>query len=144
MVRPAPPPRRRSGRALGAPSEQMATLVSCAEPRPSCAPCPATDTRPLGWESAAAVLPGRARPAGVSRNSLETTGFASLDLRASRDITLGPGQDPREITLGFDAFNVLNRVNYRSFVGTLSSPLFGQPVSARPARQLQFSARMKF
>ena len=48
------------------------------------------------------------------------------------------------MTLGFDAFNVTNRVNYGSFVGTLSSPLFGQPVSARSPRQLQFSARMKF
>jgi hypothetical protein len=87
---------------------------------------------------------GRARPAGVPRNSLETTGFASLDLKASRDLKLGSGKDAREITFGFDAFNVLNHVNYGSFVGTLSSPLFGQPVSARSARQLQFSARMKF
>jgi hypothetical protein len=87
---------------------------------------------------------GRARPAGVPRNSLETTGFASLDLRASRDIKLGAGKDAREITLGFDAFNVLNHVNYGAFVGTVNSPLFGQPVSARAARQLQFSARMKF
>jgi hypothetical protein len=87
---------------------------------------------------------GRARPAGVPRNSLTTTGFASLDIRASRDIKLGPGKDAREITLGFDAFNALNHVNYGSFVGTLSSPLYGQPVSARAARQLQLSARMKF
>jgi hypothetical protein len=87
---------------------------------------------------------GRARPDGVPRNSLETTGFASLDLRASRDIKLGAGKEAREVTLGFDAFNVLNHVNYGSFVGTLSSPLFGHPVSARPARQLQFSVRMRF
>ena len=87
---------------------------------------------------------GRARPAGVPRNSLETTGFASLDLRASHDIKLGPGKDAKAITLGFDAFNVLNHVNYGNFVGTLSSPLFGQPVSARSARQLQFSTRVKF
>jgi hypothetical protein len=87
---------------------------------------------------------GRARPAGVPRNSLETTAFASFDLRASRDLKLGAGKDARAITLGFDAFNVLNHVNYGSFVGTSSSPLFGQPVSARAARQLQFSARMKF
>ena len=87
---------------------------------------------------------GRARPAGVPRNSLETTGFASLDIRASRDIKLGGGKDARAITLGFDAFNVLNRVNYGTFVGTLGSPLFGQPVTARAPRQLQFSARMKF
>lgn len=36
---------------------------------------------------------------------------------------------------------VLNDLN---FVGTVGSPLFGQPVSARPARQLQCSARLKF
>src|SRR6185436_6974301 len=35
---------------------------------------------------------GRARPAGVPRNSLETTGFASLDLRASREIKLEAGK----------------------------------------------------
>jgi len=35
-------------------------------------------------------------------------------------------------------------VNYVNFVGTVGSPLFGQPVSARAARQLQFSARVKF
>jgi hypothetical protein len=87
---------------------------------------------------------GRARPAGVPRNSLETGGFASLDLRGSREIKIGGGKDPSAITLGFDAFNVLNHVNYASYVGTLSSPLFGQPVSARPPRQLQFSMRMKF
>ncbi len=87
---------------------------------------------------------GRARPDGVPRNSLETTGFAQLDLRASREIKLESGKDARSITIGFDAFNVLNHVNYGAFVGTLSSPLFGQPVSARSARQLQFSARMKF
>ena len=87
---------------------------------------------------------GRARPPDVPRNSLTTTGFASLDIRASRDIKLGGGKDAREVTLGFDAFNVTNRVNYGSFIGTLSSPLFGQPVSARSPRQLQFSARMKF
>jgi hypothetical protein len=87
---------------------------------------------------------GRARPDGVPRNSLTTTGFAQLDIRASRDIKLGGGKDAREVTLGFDAFNVTNRVNYGSFVGTLTSPLFGQPVTARSPRQLQFSARMKF
>jgi len=87
---------------------------------------------------------GRARPDGVPRNSLETTGFASLDIRASRDLKLGAGKDAREVTLGLDAFNLLNHVNYGTFVGTLSSPLFGQPVSARSARQLQFLVRMKF
>jgi hypothetical protein len=87
---------------------------------------------------------GRARPAGVPRNSLEGAPSTTLDLRVSREIKLGAGKDTRAISLGFDAFNVLNQVNYANFVGTVTSPLFGQPVSARSARQLQFSARFKF
>jgi hypothetical protein len=35
-------------------------------------------------------------------------------------------------------------VNYGTYVGTLTSPLFTQPVSAQAARQLQISARIKF
>jgi hypothetical protein len=88
---------------------------------------------------------GRARPAGVPRNRLDAAPSTTLDLRASREIKLGGGgKDPRAVIFGVDAFNVLNRVNYSNFVGTLSSPLFGQPVGARAPRQLQFSARIKF
>ena len=88
---------------------------------------------------------GRARPAGVPRNSLQAAGYASLDLRASHDVKLGGTQQTaRTVSLAVDAFNVLNRVNYANFVGTIGSPLFGQPVSAQAPRQLQFSARVKF
>jgi hypothetical protein len=87
---------------------------------------------------------GRARPASVNRNTLEGDGYATLDLRASRDVKIGAGKEARTVTLGLDAFNLLNRVNYGNYVGTLGSPLFGVPVSARAPRQLQFSARLKF
>jgi hypothetical protein len=87
---------------------------------------------------------GRARPIGIARNTLEGAGFASLDLRVSREVKLGGGSEPPALTLGFDAFNVTNRINYGSFVGTASSPLFGQPITARAPRQLQFSARFKY
>ncbi len=88
---------------------------------------------------------GRARPAGVPRNGLDAAGYASLDLRASREVKVGgTKQAARTITLAIDAFNVLNRVNDGTFVGTVGSPLFAQPVSALPPRQLQFSARVKF
>ncbi|OLB63121.1 MAG: hypothetical protein AUI11_02705 [Acidobacteria bacterium 13_2_20CM_2_66_4] len=89
---------------------------------------------------------GRARPKGVARNTLEGAGFASVDLRVSRELKIGRvgGSDGRAMTLGFDAFNLLNRVNYGAYVGTLESPLFRQPVTARSARQLQLSARVKF
>src|SRR5207248_8247569 len=58
-----------------------------------------------------------ARPPGVPRNSLEGPGFADLDLRAAREFTLpaAPGRK-HSFTLGADAFNVLNHVNYSYFV----------------------------
>jgi outer membrane receptor protein involved in Fe transport len=91
-----------------------------------------------------------ARPAGVARNSAEGPGYADLDVRWSRDIfrrnrsggvTQNSGQS---LTLGIDAFNVLNRVNYSRYIGTLTSPFFGQAISAQPARRLQLSLRFRF
>jgi hypothetical protein len=88
---------------------------------------------------------GTARPAGVSRNSRSGTGSQEVDLRISREIAFHKGTpQARAMTFGLDAFNVLNHVNFRNYVGTLNSPLFGQPVAARSARQLQISARLKF
>jgi hypothetical protein len=88
---------------------------------------------------------GKARPFGVARNSLTMADYSSLDVRASRDVKIGGTQKAgRTVTLSLDAFNILNHVNYGSYVGTVSSPLFGQPVSALAPRQLQLSARVKF
>ena len=89
---------------------------------------------------------GRARPPGVGRNSLEAAGSFSLDLRVSRDIPFGrrASGDRPAATIVLDAFNVTNRVNFVNYVGTVSSALFGQPVSARSGRQLQLSLRAKF
>jgi len=81
------------------------------------------------------------RPPGVRRNSLQGPGSAVLDLRWSKEFKRREGP---EVTLGLDGFNVLNRVNYSGFVGNTSSPFFGLPVSARPARRLQLSLRLKF
>jgi len=85
---------------------------------------------------------GRARPLGIARNSLDGAGFSQLDLRLSRDVKAGKAG--RTVTFALDGFNVLNRVNYGTFVGTVDSPLFGRPVSARAPRQLQLTARVKF
>lgn len=88
---------------------------------------------------------GRARPVGVPRNSLAGAGYVDVDLRASRDVKFGKGTpQERTVTIGLDAFNLFNQVNYGTYVGTVTSPIFGQPVSARPPRQLQFSARLRF
>jgi hypothetical protein len=86
------------------------------------------------------------RPAGVRRNSLQGPGYADFDLRWSRDFFLARARRDKGpmVTLGLDAFNILNRVNYVSFIGDLSSPFFGKPVAAQPPRRLQVSFRFRF
>ena len=86
------------------------------------------------------------RPAGVRRNSLQGPGYADLDLRWSHDFFLKPVRKDKgpTVTVGLDAFDVVNHVNYAGYVGVLSSPFFGRPVSAQPPRRLQASFRFKF
>jgi hypothetical protein len=86
-----------------------------------------------------------ARPPGVPRNSLEGPGYADLDLRWSRDIRLtGTAKDGSAVTIGVDAFNVLNHVNDSRYIGTITSPFFGRAVSALPPRRMQMSVRFRF
>jgi hypothetical protein len=87
-----------------------------------------------------------ARPAAVARNSLEGPGYADLDLRWSRELSLhgGARKSGPAMTIGVDAFNVLNHVNYSRYIGTLTSPFFGQAISAQSARRLQLSLRFRF
>jgi outer membrane receptor protein involved in Fe transport len=87
------------------------------------------------------------RPEGVRRNSLQGPGSATLDVRWSKEFRLKKSEKEDQgpaFTLGVDAFNVLNRTNYAGFVGNLSSPFFGLPVAARPARRMQVSMGFSF
>jgi hypothetical protein len=85
-----------------------------------------------------------ARPLGVPRNSLQGPGFVELDLRWSHDFLFTEKKEGPRLTTAFDAFNVANQVNYTTYVGNLSSPFFGQAVSARPSRRLQLSLKFSF
>jgi hypothetical protein len=85
------------------------------------------------------------RPEGAPRNSLHGPGWARLDLRLAKEFPLsGRNGDGPRIAATVDAFNVLNRVNYAGYVGNLSSPFFGTPVSAQPARRVQLGLRFSF
>jgi hypothetical protein len=84
-----------------------------------------------------------ARPPGVPRNSLEGPGYADVDLRWSREFLLH-GRNGPSVVVGIDAFNVFDRINYSRYVGTLTSPFFGQAIAAQSARRTQLSARVRF
>jgi hypothetical protein len=67
-------------------------------------------------------------------------GTRRADLRWSHDVPLGKTrEDGPTLTFGVEAFNVLNTVNANGYVGTMSSPFFGQATSSQPAHQLQLS-----
>lgn len=87
-----------------------------------------------------------ARPSGVRRNSLQGPGYLDVDLRWSHDFLLSKARKDKSptVTVGVDAFNVINRVNDYSFVGNLSSPFFGRAVAANPPHRLQLSFRFRF
>ncbi|MBB5343848.1 TonB-dependent receptor [Tunturibacter empetritectus] len=89
---------------------------------------------------------GNARPAGVGRNTLQAGGVASLDLLYDHDfrLTKEKGDKAKFLSAGISAFNVLNRTNYTSYIGSLSSSLFEHPTAALAGRQLQFSLGYRF
>jgi hypothetical protein len=89
---------------------------------------------------------GNARPTNIGRNTLQTGGVASLDLLYSHDflLTKDKGDNAKILSAGASAFNILNRTNYTSYVGTLSSSRFGEPTAALAGRQLQFSVGYRF
>src|SRR5262245_1953748 len=90
------------------------------------------------------------RPLGVRRNSLQGPGAATLDLRWSKEFYLRAAKGGKKadegpaVKVSLSAFNALNRVNYIGYVGNQSSPFFGAPVAARPARRVQLNINFSF
>jgi hypothetical protein len=85
------------------------------------------------------------RPAGIARNTMPGPGLIGLDLNLSHDFPLSKAnQEAKMLTVALNSFNVLNHPNYVTFIGTQSSPLFGQPVSALPPRRMQVDVQFKF
>lgn len=88
------------------------------------------------------------RPAGVSRNSERTPGFAQMDLGLIRRFQAGQAV----IEARAEVFNVFNRTNVSGFFNWGASgvrpdeqgTLAFQPTQAGPARQFQFTARVRF
>jgi hypothetical protein len=81
-----------------------------------------------------------ARPPGVTRNTGHGPGYATVDARLSKVLR----QKASQVEFGVDAFNVFNHVNFKNYVGTLTSPFFGRANAAEAARQVQLSVRFSF
>ncbi len=85
------------------------------------------------------------RPAGFSRNSMAGPGLIDLDFNLSHDFPLSKSKKESKVfSLSLNSFNVLNHPNYVTYIGTISSPLFGKPVEADPPRRMQLDLQFKF
>ena len=85
------------------------------------------------------------RPVGVPRDSMAGPGLINLDLNLSHDFPLSKAKkETRVVTVSLNSFNVLNHPNYVTYIGAVSSPLFGKPVAAQPPRRMQFDVQFKF
>jgi hypothetical protein len=84
------------------------------------------------------------RPAGVPRNSMHGPAYLDLDLNLSHDFPFTKTKEGPVGTLSINSFNVLNHENDTTYVGVISSPFFGQPVSALPPRRMQLNLSIKF
>jgi hypothetical protein len=79
-----------------------------------------------------------ARPG--ARNTGIGDSFQSVDLSLAKRFRLAN----RTFEGRVEAFNILSTVNFDEYVGVLSSPYFGQPVSAFPMRAIQFVGIVRF
>jgi hypothetical protein len=85
------------------------------------------------------------RPLGVARNTMPGPGLINLDLNLSHDFALSKKKkESKVLAVTLNSFNILNHPNYLTYVGTITSPLFGLPVAAQPPRRMQLDLQFKF
>ena len=85
------------------------------------------------------------RPQGVPRNGLHGPGYLELDLNLQHDFPLTKeGSKGPTATLSVNSFNVLNHANDMTYIGVVSSPLFGHGVAAQPPRRMQLDLEFRF
>jgi len=84
------------------------------------------------------------RPPGVDRNTGRGPGFAAVDVHLSKSFHPEKNKHRPRMELGIDAFNAVNNVNYKNYVGTMTSPFFGRANAANAPRELQLSLQFFF
>ena len=76
-----------------------------------------------------------------SRNIIIGPGSRLLNALLSRDVRL---RGTRVVSFQWNANNLLNLVNYATIDTAVNSPTFGQVLSVRPMRTMQFNVRFRF
>lgn len=104
------------------------------------------------------------RPDGVGRNTERGTWRRNVDFRlgwrppflgtppdqgggpggGGRGSQGGGGPRAKGVELYASVSNLFNETNYTRFAGVMTSPLFGMPTGAAPARQFEFGTRVFF
>lgn len=91
------------------------------------------------------IFPSATRPAGYSRNSLQTPSNVDFDLRVLKMIPIASGH----LDVVAESFNLLNHRNVSLLNTAFGSELtpgndFAQPIAASTARRIQFSLDYEF
>jgi hypothetical protein len=84
------------------------------------------------------------RPPGVTRNTARGAGYISIDVHLDRTFRLDFEGRKLDCDISVDSFNVTNHRNPSTYMGVITSPLFGQPVAGYNGREMQFSLHARF
>ncbi len=84
------------------------------------------------------------RPPGITRNTARGAGYISVDAHVSRNFRFNFEGIKLDWDIALDSFNVTNHRNPSTYIGVITSPLFGQPVAGYNGREMQFSAHLRF
>jgi hypothetical protein len=93
------------------------------------------------FNTAAFSVPAAGRFGNSARNLIIGPGSQQLNAQFSRDVRMGGN---RAVTVQLNATNLLNMVNYAGVDTVVNSPTFGQVLSVRPMRSMQFNLRFRF
>jgi hypothetical protein len=97
-------------------------------------------------EERSRAFPLASRPLGLPRNSLRTSRFVNVDLRALKYLPFGERRRLDFVVEAFNLFNHPNVLNVNPFYGSGVAPLqtFGMPTAFGAPRQVRFSIDFEF
>ncbi len=76
-----------------------------------------------------------------SRNMLEAPGFKNVDFAAAKNFRL---RESLGLQFRAEFFNIFNHTNFQTPTNTMTSPNFGQILSAYPSRDVQFGLKLRW